>query len=68
MNAWQQEGPGRIAPSDDLHISPFRQDGSTYGTPTWICSVVVDGTLYVRAYSGKRSNWYRNGWTPLLFV
>src|SRR5215203_6002659 len=23
--------------NDDLHISPFRDDGVTYGTPTWIC-------------------------------
>lgn len=38
--------------SDDLHISPFREDGKTYGTPTWIWSVVVDGGLYVRAYNG----------------
>jgi hypothetical protein len=36
MSAWQQEQLGRIAASDDLHISPFRQGGSTYGTPTWI--------------------------------
>ena len=33
--------------------------GITYGTPTWIWSVVVDGALYVRAYNGKRSRWYQ---------
>ena len=34
--------------ADDLHISPFREDGVTYGTPTWIWSVAVDDALYVR--------------------
>lgn len=50
----------RIAASDDLHIAPFRADGSTYGTPTWIWSVVVDGRLFVRAWNGKKSRWYRS--------
>lgn len=49
----------KIAESDDLHISPLREDSKTYGTPTWIWSVVVDGNLYVRAYSGKKSRWYQ---------
>lgn len=47
-----------IASSDDLHISPFREDGQTYGTPTWIWSVVVDGQLYVRGYNGRASRWH----------
>jgi hypothetical protein len=42
-----------------LHISPFREDGVTYGTPTWIWSVVVDDALYVRAYNGQKSRWYQ---------
>jgi hypothetical protein len=49
----------KIADTDDLHISPFREDGMTYGTPTWIWSVVVDGSLYVRAYNGTASRWYK---------
>ena len=32
----------KIAEADDLHISPFREDGKTYGTPTWIWSVAVE--------------------------
>lgn len=47
-----------IDEKNDLHIAPFREDGTTYGTPTWIWSVVVDGELYVRAYYGKKSRWY----------
>jgi hypothetical protein len=48
-----------VATSDDLHISRLREDGKTYGTPTWIWSVVVDGNLYVRAYNGVASRWYQ---------
>lgn len=48
----------KINEKDDLHVAPFREDGVTYGTPTWIWSVVVDGELYVRAYYGKKSRWY----------
>src|SRR5215469_13064462 len=49
----------KIGMTDDLHISPLRNDGETYGTPTWIWSVVVDGALYVRAYNGVASRWYQ---------
>ena len=49
----------KIAETDDLHISPFREDGKTYGTATWIWSVVVDDALYVRAYNGQKSSWYQ---------
>ncbi len=50
----------RIDEADDLKISPFREDGETYGTPTWIWAVVVDGDLYVRAYNGQDSRWYQS--------
>ena len=48
----------KIDEADDLHIAPLRQDGKTYGTPTWIWEVVVKGDLYVRAYNGTGSRWY----------
>lgn len=47
----------RIAGTDDLHVSPFREDGVAYGTPTWIWSVAVGGALYVRAHHGQASRW-----------
>jgi hypothetical protein len=58
-STWQEDELRRIAVFDDLHVSPFREDGRTYGTPTWIWSVVVDGHLYGRAYNGTRSRWYQ---------
>ena len=59
MSAWTDDELKRIASTDDLHISPFREDGVTYGTPTWIWSVVVENELYVRPYSGSSSRWYQ---------
>ena len=59
MSAWQPDDLRRIAEADNLHISPLRDDGKTYGTPTWIWSVAVDDGLYVRAYNGKNSRWYQ---------
>lgn len=59
MTAWTKDELRRIAAADDLHISPFREDGTTYGTPTWIWSVVVDDSLYARAYNGRSSRWYK---------
>lgn len=60
MSTWCKDELHKIAATDDLHISPFRDDGKTYGTPTWIWSVVVDDGLYVRAYNGKESSWYKS--------
>lgn len=58
MNTWAKDELNKIAETDDLHISSLREDGKTYGTPTWIWSV-VDGALYVRAYNGKNSRWHQ---------
>ncbi|HVW30634.1 MAG TPA: DUF2255 family protein [Polyangiaceae bacterium] len=57
--SWPHDELRAIAEKDDLHIAPLRRDGVTYGTPTWIWSVAVDGALYVRAYNGKQSRWYQ---------
>src|SRR3954468_24851970 len=59
VSNWPEDELRRIAGTDDLHTAPFREDGTTYGTPTWIWSVVVDGNVYVRAYHGQRSRWYQ---------
>lgn len=61
--ASKQFQPGelkKIDEADDLKIAPFREDGKTYGTPTWIWEVVVNGELYVRAYNGVNSKWYKS--------
>jgi hypothetical protein len=59
FNRLTKEEIALISEKDDFHIAPFREDGVTTGTPTWIWSVSVDNQLFVRAYSGTRSSWYR---------
>jgi hypothetical protein len=55
MSTWSKDELSKIAETDDLHISAFREDGKTYGTPTWIWSVVIGDALYVRASNGQNS-------------
>jgi len=59
MSTWPKDELRKIAETDDTYISPFREDGVTYGTPTWIWSVAVDDALYVRGYNGQNSRWYQ---------
>lgn len=59
MATWSTEELRKMLKPDDLHISPFRDDGVTNGTPTWIWFVAAGDALYVRAYSGQRSRWYQ---------
>jgi hypothetical protein len=59
MATWSNDELRKIAEADDLHIAPFRENGVTFGTPTWIWSVAVDDALYVRGYNGQKSRWYQ---------
>jgi hypothetical protein len=59
MSEWIKAELDKIAKADDLHIAPFREDGRTYGTPTWIWSVAAGDALYVRGYNGQQSRWYK---------
>ncbi len=59
MATWEEYELRKIAEADDLQIAPFREDGVTYGTPTWIWSVAVGDALYVRGYNGTESRWYQ---------
>jgi hypothetical protein len=59
MASWNEEILREIAASADLYVSPFREDGTTYGTPTRIWPLVVDGGVYVRAANGQQSRWYQ---------
>jgi hypothetical protein len=59
MTEWTAEQLMKIAQTDDLYISPFREDGTTYGTPTQTWPLVVGNNVYVRAASGQMSRWYQ---------
>jgi hypothetical protein len=60
MTEWSEEALRNIVKSDDLHITPFRQECITYDTPTWIWSVAVGDALYVRGYNGTKSRRYQS--------
>jgi hypothetical protein len=59
MAAWSADPIKAIAESADLFVSPFREDGTTYRTPTQTWALVVDGNVYVRAANGPKSRWYQ---------
>ncbi|MFE2424356.1 DUF2255 family protein [Streptomyces hokutonensis] len=59
MSSWSQAELRSIAENPDLFVSPFREDGITYGTPTQTWALVVDGDVYVRAANGQQSKWYQ---------
>jgi hypothetical protein len=58
MANWTAAELDKIVIADDLKVAPFRDDGATSGTPTWIWCVAVEGQLYVRPWNGKASRWY----------
>jgi hypothetical protein len=59
MTSWTDQDLRAIAETQDLFVSPFREDGTTYGTPTRVWPLVVDGDVYVRAANGRQSSWYQ---------
>lgn len=59
MTEWSLEQLTMISETDDLFVPPFREDGTTYGTPTQTWALVVDDKVYVRAANGQASRWYQ---------
>lgn len=59
MSTWSTDQLAAIAQNDDLYVAPFREDGTTPGTPTRTWALIVDDRVYVRAASGPRSSWYQ---------
>lgn len=57
---WTTKEIQNFAKADDFQVSPFYADGITYGTPTWIWSVVTNGKLFIRAWNGQNSSWYNS--------
>jgi hypothetical protein len=53
MGTWTAGQLKAITDNDDLFVSPFREDGTTYGTPSQTWALVVDGNVYVRAANDR---------------
>lgn len=45
---------------DDFHVAPYYEDGKTTGKLTWIWFVVFDDNLYIRAWNGENSRWFKS--------
>lgn len=63
MAEWSADQLTTIAENSDLFVSPFRDDGTTYGTPTQTWALVVEGRVYVRAANGQQSRWFQSAMT-----
>jgi hypothetical protein len=59
MANWSADQLKAITENQDLYVSPFGEDGTTYGTPTQTWALVVGGNVYVRAANGQNSRWYQ---------
>ncbi len=59
MASWPPDVLRVIEQNQDLFVSPFRDDGVTYGTPTQTWALIVNGDVYVRAANGQESRWYQ---------
>ena len=60
MTTWAKDELQKIAAAEELHVSPVRDDGTTYRKPTPIWSVSVGDTLYARGYTGQNVRWYQD--------
>jgi hypothetical protein len=57
--AWNPDDLRRLADSEELRITSYRDDGSMRSwTPIWVVRVGDD--LYIRSGYGTQGVWYRN--------
>jgi hypothetical protein len=62
MTAWTSEELNKIETADELQIASLRRD-DTLRRPVTIWVVRVGDDLYVRAYLGRGSPWFRGALT-----
>src|SRR5438874_7514218 len=59
MINWTRNDLGRIGAADELQLASFKEDGTLRKTIT-IGVVRVGDDLYVRAYRGRETAWFRH--------
>ena len=59
MTGWTRHDLERIGAADELQLATFKKDG-TLRRPVVIWVVRVGDELYVRAYSGHKTAWFRH--------
>ena len=59
MTSWTRNDLERIGAADELLLASFKKDG-THRKPVTIWIVRVGDDLYVRAYRGRETAWFRH--------
>jgi hypothetical protein len=59
MTEWTKNDLERIGAADELQLASFKKDG-TLRKPVTIWVVRVGDDLYVRAYRGRETAWFRH--------
>ena len=59
MTAWTSAELDKIENAEELTLASLRSDG-TLRRPVIVWVVRVDGHIYVRAYKGRTSPWFRS--------
>ena len=59
MTSWTNNDLGRIGAADELQLTSFKEDG-TLRKPVTIWVVRAGDDLYVRAYRGRETAWFRH--------
>lgn len=59
MTGWTHNDLERIGAADELQLATFKKDG-TLRKPVVIWVVRVGDELYVRAYRGRETAWFRH--------
>ena len=62
MTAWTSAELDKIENAEELTLASLRSDG-TLRRPVLVWVVRVDGHIYVRAYKGRASPWFRGAQT-----
>jgi len=62
MTNWTSDELDRIGAAEELQLSSMRRD-STLRSPVTMWVVCVDDEVYVRAYKGRTSPWFRSALT-----
>jgi len=62
MTAWTSAELDKIENAEELTLASLRSDG-TLRRPVIVWVVRVDGHIYVRAYKGRTSPWFRGAQT-----
>ncbi len=59
MTSWTRHDLERIGAADELQLATFKKDG-TRSMPVVIWVVRVGDELYVQAYRGRETAWFRH--------